>query len=698
MSAWMRMRWTAPLLVVMISAILAVGWLPMVTMAVSNGSVSYTVEAGAFNNTVHLGPSGVLSSPRVVTGPGPSNPAQQDVYVLGLNDTGLGTCSNLTVFRSTDGGLTFASEFPSGVCLPGAAVDAVVLSDGTLAIAASGPQILSSSDGGAHWSAPLVLGRSSSLPSLYLDSNGQLYLSWTGNAGNSTGSLYVANSADGGGSWSSPVSVLPSTIVAGQAELAAGASSVAVAFFEYSTVSLTCPPPGGNNSSQKCPTAPVESLAAVASSNGGTSWGGATVLVAGNLSLVIGAPSLAVSSTGTYGIAWAQDNGTVGGNGVFASISRDAGGTWSRPVAVSTTAPPAVTPTTFGHTDAFDASGRLYVTWHNYSANNPFAAQLNVAISNRSLDSFNTSSFALAFQTSVGNGTQSENLALGSTGQVFLAWDAFGPWNDARYGVFVRTISGEAVGSLEGASGTPSVTLSDAATGVTVGPVSWNGHAFTLPGLAPDSYQVWVTVANQSTFVGTIPVVPWGATSFVVQVGGGQIGRTPSVPLTYAILGASVVAAGAAAAVSYTRLTRDTVLRQKLRSLIYEYIQSEPGASFSSVRDALGLQNGTTSYHLSVLEREGFIQSVVRGRRRYFFPVTGAVTTREPPLSRIQSSILKAVELVPGIGLRELSRKIGHEPSSVAYSTRVLTREGLLRTDRAGFRLRFYLGSVGNSG
>jgi len=304
---------------------------------------------------------------------------------------------------------------------------------------------------------------------------------------------------------------------------------------------------------------------------------------------------------------------------------------------------------------------------------------------------------ALAFQSAVSNGTQSENLAADSVGRVFLSWDVFGPWGNSSFGVFVRTVSGEAVGDIYGPVGNVTVELTDSATGAMMGQASWNGRPFTLTGLTPDAYDVWVVANDRPTLAGTVPIVPWGATSFVIYGLTSTPGPILVAPFPYSliILAASSVAAGATAMVSYTRLTRDTVLRQKLRSLIFEYVQSEPGASFTAVRDALGLQNGTTAYHLAVLEREGFVQSTVRGRRRYFFPVGGAVTSREPPLSGIQLSILKAVETAPGIGLRELSRAIGREPSSVAYSARVLAREGLLRLVRADLRLRLYPGTAG---
>lgn len=680
-------RRTSVVVSVLVAALL-MGFLPTVVHA-AGGSVSYSVAAGAYNNTVRLGPSYLMNSARVVAGPNPSNLSQEDVYVIGLNGTGSAPCSNLTVYRSTDDGASFSLLPPSTVCLPGSTIDAVALANGTIVVAGEGPVIVRSADGGEDWSAPISLGNSTSVTSLYLDPNSSaLFVAWTGTAGNSSGPLFVASSADGGGSWSAPQSVLPSDLVAGQAELAVEGESVGIAFLELSTIPLPSPPPSGNNSSTPPPVqAPVEALAAVTSSNGGSSWGAPSVLVPGNLSLLIGGASLAVSSSGVFGIAWVQVNGTASQTGAFAAVSQNGGSSWASPVPVSSGEFPIVPATSFGHTAVFDAAGRLVVTWINSSTDTPFGAQLNVAISGLSLDSYTTSSFALALQGPVGNETQSENLAIDSTGQVFLAWTVLGPpGNSTRFGVFVRTVSGEAIGSLAGAATGTSVELTDPSTAATVGRTLWTGRSFTLAGLAPASYQVWVTVGNRSTLAGTIPILAWGTTSFVARTGS----SSAPFPWSLAILGAAGATAGAVAAVMYTRLNRDTVLRQKLRALIFEYIQSEPGASFSEVRDALGLQNGTTSYHLAVLEREGFIRSVARGHRRYFFPINGAVTSREPPLSEIQSSILKTVVTTPGMGLRELSRAVGHEPSSVAYSTRVLVREGLLTSTRSGLHLRFY--------
>ena len=115
-----------------------------------------------------------------------------------------------------------------------------------------------------------------------------------------------------------------------------------------------------------------------------------------------------------------------------------------------------------------------------------------------------------------------------------------------------------------------------------------------------------------------------------------------------------------------------------------------PGATFTSIRDAMGLKNGAAAYHLDVLERQGFLHSATKGRRHFYYPNGSAQLWKDLPLSGLQNSILQAVRASPGIGVRELGRAIGKEPSSVGYNVKALAREGLLRTGRDGLRLRCY--------
>jgi predicted transcriptional regulator len=231
-------------------------------------------------------------------------------------------------------------------------------------------------------------------------------------------------------------------------------------------------------------------------------------------------------------------------------------------------------------------------------------------------------------------------------------------------------------------------------TNGTVRQATWTGQAFLLPELPPDGYLVSINVGNGSALAGSMPVRPWSQTSFTVRVSGLHSSPPPSPAFPWLIvavlLGGVIAGSAALPLLHYTRLTRETVLQRKARLLLYEYIRDNPGASFSVVRDAFGLQNGAASYHLSVLEKQGFLHSETKGRRHFYYPNGNASLWKDLPLSEFQNAILQAVRAAPGAGLRELGRSLGRGPSSVGYNVKALAREGLLRTVRDGLRLRCY--------
>ncbi len=63
---------------------------------------------------------------------------------------------------------------------------------------------------------------------------------------------------------------------------------------------------------------------------------------------------------------------------------------------------------------------------------------------------------------------------------------------------------------------------------------------------------------------------------------------------------------------------------------------------------------------------------------------------RDLPLSALQQALLKEVESSPGIGVRELSRRVDRRASSVGYNVKALAREGVLKTERVGRRVRCF--------
>jgi len=224
--------------------------------------------------------------------------------------------------------------------------------------------------------------------------------------------------------------------------------------------------------------------------------------------------------------------------------------------------------------------------------------------------------------------------------------------------------------------------------------VPWNGSTLVLDGLPPSVYDVWIEVANASANAGPMPVRTWGRTSFTVRVEGvpGGPGAPPFPWATAATAGAIVVfVAAALLSLQHTRLLREAVLQRKVRLLLYETIQGEPGSSFTEVRNAVGLRNGVAAYHLKVLERQGFVHTEKGRHHRWYYPNGDVSLWRDQPLSALQKSLVEQVRQDPGIGIREIARSLNRHHASVAYNVRGLAREGVLRTKRTGRKVHCFL-------
>jgi hypothetical protein len=61
----------------------------------------------------------------------------------------------------------------------------------------------------------------------------------------------------------------------------------------------------------------------------------------------------------------------------------------------------------------------------------------------------------------------------------------------------------------------------------------------------------------------------------------------------------------------YTKIRREEVLDHFTRGRIYGMIESSPGVHYTLIKKKVGVGNGTLTYHLSTLEREGFIRAEI---------------------------------------------------------------------------------------
>ncbi|TLZ69936.1 MAG: winged helix-turn-helix transcriptional regulator [Methanobacteriota archaeon] len=140
----------------------------------------------------------------------------------------------------------------------------------------------------------------------------------------------------------------------------------------------------------------------------------------------------------------------------------------------------------------------------------------------------------------------------------------------------------------------------------------------------------------------------------------------------------------------YARRKRDELLDHETRGMIRGYILVHPGDSYSDIRRNLALSNGTLSYHLTVLEREGIVHSQTRGSRKLFYPREARLPNDGGGMHEVQIRMLRAIEQIPGLAVTDLAGALGITSQLALYHLRALAQEGRIRFERRGLRLRCF--------
>ncbi|TLZ57721.1 MAG: winged helix-turn-helix transcriptional regulator, partial [Methanobacteriota archaeon] len=140
----------------------------------------------------------------------------------------------------------------------------------------------------------------------------------------------------------------------------------------------------------------------------------------------------------------------------------------------------------------------------------------------------------------------------------------------------------------------------------------------------------------------------------------------------------------------YTRLSKDKVLESYNRGRVYQYVALNPGAHFNGILAALDMNNGLLVYHLEVLHREGLLRSRSEGMYRRFY----TTDTVPPPIlengtTEAQLRVLKAIQEMPGITQKELSRFLGLRQSTLAYQIDRLTAMGYVAAEKQGRKVHY---------
>ena len=159
----------------------------------------------------------------------------------------------------------------------------------------------------------------------------------------------------------------------------------------------------------------------------------------------------------------------------------------------------------------------------------------------------------------------------------------------------------------------------------------------------------------------------------------------PRLPLSPALAaGAILASAGGLLVFLFFRLPAERALDHFTRGQIYGFVTANPGAIYTEVRKALRLTNGSATYHLSVLERAGFVRSVRQGRIRRIYSAGPSARLGSNVVSHLQVTILDLFHAKGPMTQAEAARALGMTRQRVHYNVKGLSSLGLLGPVGAG--------------
>ncbi|MFA5771820.1 MAG: winged helix-turn-helix transcriptional regulator [Thermoplasmata archaeon] len=149
----------------------------------------------------------------------------------------------------------------------------------------------------------------------------------------------------------------------------------------------------------------------------------------------------------------------------------------------------------------------------------------------------------------------------------------------------------------------------------------------------------------------------------------------------------------------YARLRKENVLNNFTRGRTYQCILENPGIDFNTIKNKIGLRNGTLVYHLDLMEREKYIISRHDGRHKYYHihpehlnvPFSKVKDALDSAVPEIERKIIAVIEQMPGISQKEISIKIGANKRVVNYHINILKASDVIIIEKRLGRSKIYL-------
>jgi len=136
-------------------------------------------------------------------------------------------------------------------------------------------------------------------------------------------------------------------------------------------------------------------------------------------------------------------------------------------------------------------------------------------------------------------------------------------------------------------------------------------------------------------------------------------------------------------------------LNQQTRIEINNFIKSNPGVHFRGICDSLGLSVGVVQYHLSVLERAGFITSYTDGQNKRYFEHSAFTQTDMKLISLVRhettAKILTTLSQNGSALHKDIARSGGVSSQALTWQMNQLKKTGLINTEKAGINVKYSL-------
>ncbi|MEM3342312.1 MAG: carboxypeptidase regulatory-like domain-containing protein [Thermoplasmata archaeon] len=183
---------------------------------------------------------------------------------------------------------------------------------------------------------------------------------------------------------------------------------------------------------------------------------------------------------------------------------------------------------------------------------------------------------------------------------------------------------------------------------------------------------------SRKTSVSILPAIVIIALSFLIAIGVisyGYLG-VEGIIFTFFILTIPLF---------FTRMKKESLLDNFVRGQIYDRIRTNPGITYTELKEALHVGNGTLAHHLYMLENFGFIKSLTaQGKKRFYSKEVVVKDNEGIRLSSLQSKILLIIESNPGCTQIEIANILNKRHSSVNYNIQALYKYGYIDLKKEG--------------